>query len=44
MNKGSPKNRVFVPLKESLKSARESFENFSDEIVSKWRIGRRNFP
>ena len=44
MNDGSSKNQVFAPLKESLKSARDSFENFSDEIISKWRIGRRNFP
>jgi hypothetical protein len=44
MNGGSSKNQAFSPLKESLKSARDSFENFSEEVICKWRIGRRNFP
>lgn len=44
MNNDSTKNQVFFSLKESSEDLRDSFKNFSEEIISKWRIGRRNFP
>jgi hypothetical protein len=43
MKKVSAKQQI-AALKESLISAKTSLEKVSDEIISKWRIGRRNFP
>jgi hypothetical protein len=43
MKKVSAKQQI-TALKETLNSAKTSFEKVSDETINKWRIGRRNFP
>jgi hypothetical protein len=44
MKKVLAKQQPITHLRESLKSTKDDFEIFSDERISKWRIGRRNYP
>ncbi|WP_016940065.1 hypothetical protein [Candidatus Nitrosopumilus sediminis] len=37
-------NTPIDQIKSSVKSSVEKISSYSEEVISKWKIGRRNFP
>ncbi len=37
-------NNTISEIRKSVKSSFEKISSYPEEVISKWRIGRKNFP